>query len=196
MKILLFDNYDSFTYNLVQYLEEIIENEDNITVRKNDKITLQEVDDYDFIVLSPGPGLPSESGILIDLIKYYHDKKPIFGVCLGMQAIAEAFGGSLKNLSKVHHGVASALKLTQTPSVLYKGIKEPIQVGRYHSWVVNPADFPEELVITSIDEGGEIMSLKHRKYPIEAVQFHPESILTPQGKQMLQNFVEFIKNRK
>lgn len=196
MKILLFDNYDSFTYNLVHYLEEIIAENDSIEVRKNDQISIAEINDYDLLVLSPGPGIPSEAGILIDVIKEYADKKPILGVCLGMQAIAEAFGGSLKNLSKVHHGVASQLVLAEEKTVLFENLALPISVGRYHSWVVNPADFPEELVITSIDEGGEIMSLKHRKYPIEAVQFHPESILTPQGKQMLQNFVEFIKNRK
>ncbi|MGQ1944167.1 anthranilate synthase component II [Ornithobacterium rhinotracheale] len=196
MKILLFDNYDSFTYNLVHYLEDIISENDTIEVQKNDQISLEDINNYDLLVLSPGPGVPSEAGILIDVIKEYAGKKPILGVCLGMQAIAEAFGGSLKNLSKVHHGVASNLVLAEEKTVLYENLESPIPVGRYHSWVVNPADFPEELVITSTDEGGEIMSLKHREYPIEAVQFHPESILTPQGKQMMRNFIEYIKAKK
>ena len=194
MKILLFDNYDSFTYNLVQYLEEIIDENDCIEVHKNDQISLEEVDNFDMIVLSPGPGIPSESGILLDLIKEYAGKKPIFGVCLGQQAIAEAFGGSLINLDKVHHGVATTLKLTENQSVLYKDLNHPIKVGRYHSWVVNNEDFPKALLITSVDENGIIMSLKHKEYVLEAVQFHPESILTPQGKQMLKNFIDSIKN--
>ena len=194
MKILLFDNYDSFTYNLVQYLEEIIDENDSIEVHKNDQISLKEVDNFDMIVLSPGPGIPSESGILLDLIKEYAGKKPIFGVCLGQQAIAEAFGGSLINLDKVHLGVATTLKLTENQSVLYKDLNHPIKVGRYHSWVVNNEDFPKELLITSVDENGIIMSLKHKEYVLEAVQFHPESILTPQGKQMLKNFIDSIKN--
>lgn len=193
MKILLFDNYDSFTYNLVQYIEEIITEKDSIEVHKNDKISIEEINKFDLIILSPGPGVPSESGILLELIKEYAGKKPIFGVCLGQQAIAEAFGGSLINLDKVHHGVATTLKLTENTSVLYKDLEQPIKVGRYHSWVVNGKDFPEDLLITSVDENGIIMSLKHKEYPLEAVQFHPESILTPQGKQMLRNFINSIQ---
>uniref|UniRef100_UPI0039A43E71 anthranilate synthase component II n=1 Tax=Ornithobacterium rhinotracheale TaxID=28251 RepID=UPI0039A43E71 len=193
MKILLFDNYDSFTYNLVHYLEEIITENDSVEVHKNDQISLEAINQYDLLVLSPGPGIPSEAGILIEVIKAYAGKKPIFGVCLGMQAIAEAFGGSLKNLSTVHHGVASNLTFAEEKSVLYHNLELPVAVGRYHSWAVSAEGFPTELAITSMDENGEIMSLKHRQYPIEAVQFHPESILTPQGKQMIQNFIEHIK---
>lgn len=193
MKVLLFDNYDSFTYNLVQYLEEILPEGSAVFVRKNDQISLEEINDFDVIFLSPGPGIPKESGILLEVIQHYAGKKPIFGVCLGLQAITEAFGGKLVNLKNVHHGVSSQLKLTENQSIIYKNLKTPIQVGRYHSWVASQEDFPEELLITAEDESGEIMSVKHKKFPIEAVQFHPESILTPTGKEMLKNFINSLK---
>lgn len=190
MRILLFDNYDSFTYNLVQILEELIDENDRVEVVKNDKITLKEVEQYDKIILSPGPGIPSESGVLLPLIKEYIDKKPIFGVCLGLQAICEALGGKLTNLSEVHHGVESLIQLTGNKSLIYNDIKTPIKVGRYHSWVVSKDNFPEELAITAVDEKGLIMSVQHKQYNVCAVQYHPESILTPQGKKMLKNWME------
>lgn len=190
MRILLFDNYDSFTYNLVQILEELIDENDRVEVVKNDKITLKEVEQYDKIILSPGPGIPSESGVLLPLIKEYIDKKPIFGVCLGLQAICEALGGKLTNLSEAHHGVESLIQLTDNKSLIYNDIKTPIKVGRYHSWVVSKDNFPEELAITAVDEKGLIMSVQHKQYNVCAVQYHPESILTPQGKKMLKNWME------
>lgn len=186
MKVLIFDNYDSFTYNLVQMVEEILN--EKVEVVKNDKITLEEVEKYDKIILSPGPGIPSEAGMLLPLIKKYAATKPILGVCLGHQAMAEAFGGKLLQLDKVHHGVASEIDAVHD-AVLYKNIELPLQVGRYHSWVVDEEDFPDDLTITSRDKNGIIMSLKHKTYPMVGVQFHPESILTPQGKTLIYNFL-------
>lgn len=186
MKILVLDNYDSFTYNLVQMVEEIVG--EKIDVFRNDKISLQEVEKYDKIILSPGPGIPKESGILLDLIKKYAPTKSIFGVCLGQQAIAEAFGGSLINLKEIFHGVATESKKIKEHFIL-KNLPETLEVGRYHSWAVNPENFPEELEITSVDKDGMIMSLKHKTYDVHAVQYHPESILTPKGFDILQNFL-------
>lgn len=187
MNILVFDNYDSFTYNLVQMIEEIVGHE--VDVIRNDQIPLAEIEKYDKIILSPGPGIPEEAGILLDLIKTYAPTKSIFGVCLGQQAIAEAFGGSLINLSEIFHGVATDAKQTQKHE-LFNGLPETLQVGRYHSWVVNPADFPEDLMVTSVDNQGMIMSLKHKKYDVHGVQYHPESILTPNGRQIIENFLK------
>ncbi len=186
MKILVLDNYDSFTYNLVQMIEQIVN--EKIDVFRNDKISLEEVAKYDKIILSPGPGIPEEAGILLDLIKKYAPTKSIFGVCLGQQAIAEAFGGTLINLSEIYHGVAT--ESTQIKEhKLFKDLPEILEVGRYHSWAVNPENFPDELEITSVDASGMIMSLKHKIYDVHAVQYHPESILTPKGKQILENFL-------
>ena len=186
MKILVLDNYDSFTYNLVQMIEQIVK--EKIDVFRNDKISLEEVAKYDKIILSPGPGIPEEAGILLDLIKKYAPTKSIFGVCLGQQAIAEAFGGTLINLSEIYHGVAT--ESTQIKEhKLFKDLPETLEVGRYHSWAVNTENFPEELEITSVDKKGMIMSLKHKTYDVHAVQYHPESILTPNGKQILENFL-------
>lgn len=186
MKILVLDNYDSFTYNLVQMIEQIVN--EKIDVFRNDKISLEEVAKYDKIILSPGPGIPEEAGILLDLIKKYAPTKSIFGVCLGQQAIAEAFGGTLINLSEIYHGVAT--ESTQiNEHKLFKNLPETLEVGRYHSWAVNPENFPDELEITSVDKNGMIMSLKHKNYDVHAVQYHPESILTPKGKQILENFL-------
>lgn len=186
MKILVLDNYDSFTYNLVQMIEQIVN--EKIDVFRNDKISLEEVAKYDKIILSPGPGIPEEAGILLDLIKKYAPTKSIFGVCLGQQAIAEAFGGTLINLSEIYHGVAT--ESTQIKEhKLFKDLPEILEVGRYHSWAVNPENFPDELEITSVDASGMILSLKHRIYDVHAVQYHPESILTPKGKQILENFL-------
>lgn len=186
-KILVLDNYDSFTYNLVQMIEEIIGGK--VDVFRNDQISLDDVDRYDKIILSPGPGIPEEAGILLDLIKKYAPTKSILGVCLGQQAIAEAFGGSLINLSEIYHGVATeSTKVSEHR--IFQNLPDKLEVGRYHSWAVNPEDFPEELEITSIDKNGMIMSLKHKIYDVHAVQFHPESILTPDGKQILENFLK------
>jgi len=185
-KILVIDNYDSFTYNLVHYLEEF---NCDITVKRNDKLTLEDVAAFDKILLSPGPGLPDEAGLLKDIIKTYAPTKSILGVCLGLQAIAEVFGGYLINLDTVCHGITSPIKVTQKDDHLYRNIPETFDVGRYHSWVVSP-DLPSDLIATSVDEAGHIMSVKHKTLDVRGVQYHPESILTPQGKQILKNWVE------
>ena len=183
-KILVIDNYDSFTYNLVHYLEEL---DCEVVVKRNDQLTLKEVDAFEKIVLSPGPGIPDEAGLLKEIIATYAPTKSIFGVCLGQQAIAEVFGGSLINLEEVYHGIATKIKITVEDSI-FKGIPNEIEVGRYHSWVVNP-DLPDVLEVTSLDENGQIMSLRHKTYDVRAVQFHPESVLTPHGKKMLENWL-------
>jgi anthranilate synthase component 2 len=187
VKILVFDNYDSFTYNLVHYLEQVSDAE--IEVHRNDEISLEEIDRFDKILLSPGPGIPSEAGILLDVIRAYAEKKSILGVCLGQQAIAEAFGGSISNMQEVHHGVAAEAEII-SEDLLFKGLPKKLKVGRYHSWIVNKDDLPKELEITALDEKGNIMALKHRKYDIRGVQFHPESVLTEQGLQMIENWVK------
>jgi len=185
-KILVIDNYDSFTYNLVHYLEAF---GCDVTVKRNDKLTLEEVNAFDKIVLSPGPGIPDEAGLLKSIIKTYAATKSILGVCLGLQAIAEVFGGSLINLDTVYHGMASTIKIVAKDAVLYRNIPETLEVGRYHSWIVS-SKLPTDLLVTSVDDEGQIMSLKHKKYDVRGVQFHPESILTPQGEQILKNWVE------
>lgn len=184
-KILVIDNYDSFTYNLVHYLEEL---GCEVIVKRNDQLSLEEVDAFDKIVLSPGPGIPDEAGLLKQIIEKYAPTKSIFGVCLGQQAIAEVFGGSLINLDEVYHGIATKIKIIRK-DVIFEGIPQEIEVGRYHSWVVNP-DLPEVLEATSLDENGQIMSLRHKTYDVRAVQFHPESVLTPEGKKMLENWLK------
>lgn len=183
--ILMIDNYDSFTYNLVHYLEDL---DCEVVVKRNDQLNLEDVDNFELIVLSPGPGIPDEAGLLKSIIKRYAKTKRIFGVCLGQQAIAEVFGGSLVNLDQVYHGVASEIEIVQD-DYIFEGLPKRIAVGRYHSWVVNN-NIPDSLVATSFDTNGQIMSLKHRDFDIRAVQFHPESVLTPNGKQILKNWVE------
>ncbi|WP_339841553.1 aminodeoxychorismate/anthranilate synthase component II [uncultured Maribacter sp.] len=183
-KILVIDNYDSFTYNLVHYLEEL---DCEVVVKRNDQLTLEEIDAFEKIVLSPGPGIPDEAGLLKQIIKKYASTKSIFGVCLGQQAIAEVFGGTLINLEEVYHGIATKIKIIKE-DVIFEGMPEEIEVGRYHSWVVNP-DLPDVLEVTSLDENGQIMSLRHKTYDVRAVQFHPESVLTPHGKKMLENWL-------
>jgi len=185
-KILVIDNYDSFTYNLVHYLEEF---GCDVTVKRNDKLQLDDVAAYDKILLSPGPGLPDEAGLLKDIIKTYASSKSILGVCLGLQAIAEVFGGSLVNLKTVYHGMASTIKRVADDEVLYRNIPETLEAGRYHSWVVS-AELPSVLIVTSVDEAGQIMSVKHKSLDVRGVQYHPESILTPHGKKILKNWVE------
>lgn len=185
-KILVIDNYDSFVYNLVHYLEEL---DCEVTVKRNDKFSLDEVENYDKILLSPGPGIPEEAGLLKAVIQNYAASKPIFGVCLGQQAIGEVFGGKLENLSQVFHGVATKATVISENEILFKGIEKEFEIGRYHSWVISKENFPEVLEITSVDENGQIMSLRHKFYDVCGVQFHPESVLTPMGKQIIKNWV-------
>jgi len=186
-RILVFDNYDSFTYNLVHAVKKL--GYLNVEVHRNDKITLEAIAGYDKIILSPGPGLPSESGILLDLIRTYASTKSILGVCLGEQAIAEAFGGSLFNLSEVHHGISSTITVLEE-DVLFRHLPKKLDVGRYHSWAVEKKTLPDCLTITAVDEEGMIMALAHKTYDVRGVQFHPESVLTPDGEQMLKNWLE------
>ena len=185
IKILIIDNYDSFTYNLVHYLEDL---DCEVTVKRNDKLTLDEVDNFEKIILSPGPGIPDEAGLLKANIQRYAPTKSILGVCLGQQAIAEVFGGTLENLDTVFHGVATNVTLSVDDEILFEGLDKTFEVGRYHSWVVN-ANLPDTLEATSFDENGQIMSLRHKVYDVRGVQYHPESVLTPNGKQILKNWV-------
>jgi anthranilate synthase component 2 len=187
MKILVFDNYDSFTYNLVHAVKKL--GYPDVEVYRNDRIGLEEIDRFDKIILSPGPGVPSESGILLDVIRRYAQTKSILGVCLGEQAIAEAFGGTLINLTEVHHGVSSMLDVLEE-DVLFAGLPNQLEVGRYHSWAVEKSTLPDCLTITAVDEEGMIMALAHKTYDVRGVQFHPESVLTPDGERMLKNWLE------
>lgn len=187
MKILVFDNYDSFTYNLVHLVKSLTDAE--VEVYRNDEIPLERVADYDRIILSPGPGVPSEAGLLLPLIRQYAATKPILGVCLGHQAIGEAFGGSLVNLSTVYHGVAHDCITAPTDSRLFEGLPSRFPVGRYHSWVVEKESLPDELEITAVDENGYIMALQHKTLDVQGVQFHPESVLTPDGAIIMRNWL-------
>ena len=186
IKVLVIDNYDSFTYNLVHYLEDL---NCDVTVVRNDKLNLEDVKLFDKIVLSPGPGIPDEAGLLKAIIKKYAPSKSILGVCLGQQAIGEVFGGRLINLDEVYHGVATDVSITVDDESLFKGLGEKIEVGRYHSWVVDP-NLPDELEATSFDENGQVMSLRHKVYDVKGVQYHPESVLTPKGKEILKNWLK------
>jgi len=184
-KILVIDNYDSFTYNLVHCLKEI---GCEVTVKRNDKLELQEVEEFDKILLSPGPGIPDEAGMLKEIIAKYASTKSILGICLGQQAIAEVFGGSIVNLDQVYHGVSTTIERVVDDEVLYENLSKEMEVGRYHSWVVS-RELPTSLEVTSLDQNGEIMSLRHREFDVRAVQYHPESILTPYGTAMLKNWI-------
>lgn len=186
MKILVFDNYDSFTYNLVHLVEKITGVK--TTVCRNDQISLEEVEAFDKIILSPGPGIPEEAGQLLPLIRAYAGKKSILGVCLGHQAIGEAFGGQLENLATVYHGVATPCRLLDKQT-LFRGLPDEIPVGRYHSWIVKEEGLPDCLRITARDENGYIMGLQHREWDLQGVQFHPESVLTPDGERILRNWL-------
>ena len=188
MKILILDNYDSFTYNLVHMVEKIT----GIfpAVFRNDEISIADVGTYDMIMLSPGPGIPDEAGILKKVIKTYAGKKPIFGVCLGLQAITEVFGGTIINLEDVFHGVATEMKVTDKDATIFKGIPESFLAARYHSWAATDVGFPEEINVTARDEDGLIQAIEHKEFMISAVQFHPESILTEVGEQIVRNFIE------
>ncbi|WP_421497757.1 anthranilate synthase component II [Flavobacterium columnare] len=186
--IAVIDNYDSFTYNLVHYLEDLA---CEITVYRNDEFELAELEKFDKILLSPGPGIPDEAGLLKQVIEKYAPTKSILGVCLGQQAIGEVFGGQLTNLEKVYHGVATKVKLTNPDEVLFRDLPAEFEVGRYHSWVVANENFPAVLEVTSVDANGQIMSLKHKSYDVRGVQYHPESVLTPLGKKILENWVSW-----
>ena len=193
MKVLILDNYDSFTYNLVQYVEEELDRK--IDVFRNDEIDLDAVGDYDLVILSPGPGVPAEAGIMPELIKRYAGKLVLFGVCLGHQAIGEAFGGSLINLTEVHHGIETEMTRTRTDDVLLADVPDRFNAGRYHSWVIDPGSLPEELEVTATGEYGGVMALQHRELPIFGVQFHPESIMTEHGRLMIRNLLNFTRER-
>ena len=208
MKILVFDNYDSFTYNLVHLVRKIVK--DPLDVYRNDQIHLDKVKEYDKIILSPGPGIPKEAGMLLPLIKEYAQSKSILGVCLGHQAIGEAFGGRLINLSTVYHGVSTPVKIVKRDPDSYReadgkdvlgftshvshdlfvDLPDEIEVGRYHSWIVSDEDFPKELEVTARDENGYIMALQHKSFDVQGVQFHPESVLTPDGETILRNWLK------
>jgi len=201
VRILVFDNYDSFTYNLVHLVERILH--EKVDVHRNDQVPLEKVKEYDKIILSPGPGIPEEAGLLLPLIKEYASSKSILGVCLGHQAIGEAFGGKLINLNEVYHGVATPVRLVnREPGVgsnnsslithhsLFEGLPEEFEVGRYHSWIVSEENFPEELEVTARDENNFIMALQHKTYDVQGVQFHPESVLTPKGELILRNWLD------
>ena len=186
-KVLVIDNYDSFTYNLVHLVNELGR---DVEVWRNDKFELADVAQFEKIILSPGPGIPVEAGLLLDVIKKYAPSKSIFGVCLGQQAIAEAFGGTLLNLGRPMHGIATPITVIDDTEVLFKECPDEINVGRYHSWVVNPAVLPNCLTITATDADQEIMALRHKEFDVRGVQFHPESVLTDYGKQMMKNWLE------
>lgn len=192
MKILVFDNYDSFTYNLVHLVEKITH--EKVDVHRNDQIPLEKVKEYDKIILSPGPGIPEEAGSLLPLIKEYASSKSILGVCLGHQAIGQAFGAELINLSSVFHGVATKIEVrsreSEVISPLFEGLPNELEVGRYHSWVVSKENFPDTLEITAEDESGMIMGLQHKTYDVQGVQFHPESVLTPKGEEIMRNWLK------
>jgi len=205
MRILVFDNYDSFTYNLVHLVEKVLHQK--VDVYRNDQIALEKVKEYDKIILSPGPGIPVEAGLLLPLIKEYASSKSILGVCLGHQAIGEAFGGKLVNLSEVYHGVATPVRLVSRESSvvngksnsrltvhdsqnLFAGLPDVFDAGRYHSWIVSDENFPKELEVTARDENNFIMALQHKTYDVQGVQFHPESVLTPLGETILRNWLD------
>ncbi|MGI6232168.1 MAG: anthranilate synthase component II [Prevotella sp.] len=186
MKIVIIDNYDSFTYNLAHLVRELGA---EVSVYRNDQFTLNQLEPFDKIILSPGPGIPSEAGLLLDVIRHYAGRKSMLGVCLGHQAIGEVFGAKLTNLKEVYHGVATeGTQFGIDP--IFKGLPKRIMMGRYHSWVVDRTGFPESLEVTAVSDDGQIMGLRHRNYDIHGIQFHPESVLTPMGKQIVKNWLE------
>lgn len=186
-KVVIIDNYDSFTYNLVHYLEDL---NCEVTVFRNDEFDIDELKPFDKILLSPGPGVPDDAGLLKTVIQTYAATKSMLGICLGQQAIGEVFGGSIINLEKVYHGVATQINIVAHDEVLFDGLENQIEVGRYHSWVIDPNNFPEVLEITSTDENQQIMSVRHKTFDVKGVQFHPESVLTPNGKKILENWLK------
>jgi anthranilate synthase component 2 len=186
LKLLVLDNYDSFTYNLVHLIEKV--SDISFDVIRNNKLTVEDAGVYDKILLSPGPGLPKDAGIMPELITRYGSSKSILGVCLGLQGIGEAYGASLKNLDRVFHGIATPINLI-AEDIMFKNCPDTFTVGRYHSWVIDPASLPETLQVTAIDAGGNIMALRHKTYPVHAVQFHPESILSEYGETIISNWL-------
>ena len=184
-RVLVIDNYDSFTYNLVHYLEDL---DCEVTVKRNDKLDLTEVEAFNKIVLSPGPGIPDEAGLLKLIIETFAPTKSILGVCLGQQAICEVFGGKIINLDKVYHGVSTTINITAGDEVIYENLGTTIEVGRYHSWVCD-VKLPDVLEASAVDENGQIMSLRHKEFDVTGVQYHPESVLTPNGKEILKNWL-------
>ena len=188
--VVIIDNYDSFTYNLAHLVKELGA---KVDVLRNDQFKIEELEQYDKIILSPGPGVPEEAGLLLDVIRTYSGKKPILGVCLGEQAIGQVFGGRLVNHSKVFQRVQTDIQLTE-PDYIFRGLPARIPVGRYHSWVVDTENFPETLAITAVSPEGQIMALKHREYDVRGIQFHPESVLTPDGKQIMANWLQGDEN--
>ena len=191
MKILILDNYDSFTYNLVHMVEDITGNLPDVF--RNDEIAVEHIARYDVIILSPGPGIPDEAGILKDVIATYAGRIPIFGVCLGLQAITEVFGGQIENMGEVFHGVATEMEITEKEAVIFKGIPQKFEAARYHSWIASKENFPRAIAITAVDEDGEIQAIQHKEFNVSAVQFHPESILTEVGEQIVRNFLENVE---
>lgn len=185
-KVLVIDNYDSFTYNLVHSLQELLNHP--VEVKRNDELDFDYIDKFDYLVLSPGPGIPDEAGELKKVIKTFYQTKKILGVCLGLQAIGEVFGAKLRNLSEVYHGVQTEF-ITSAPCPIFNSIEETFVAGRYHSWVIDKDTMPEDLIMTCTDRHGEIMGIRHKEYDVFGVQFHPESILTPEGDIMLSNFL-------
>lgn len=188
MKIVIIDNYDSFTYNLSHLVKELGA---EVTVLRNDSFPIEELETYDKILLSPGPGIPKEAGLLLKVIRTYAGKKPILGVCLGEQAIGEVFGGKLTNLSEVYHGIQSPIRITAS-NYLFEGLPEEILVGRYHSWVIDRENFPDALEITAVSQEGYIMALRHKDFDVQGIQFHPESVLTPDGKKIISNWLNHV----
>lgn len=188
MKIVIIDNYDSFTYNLSHLVKELGA---EVTVLRNDSFPIEELETYDKILLSPGPGIPKEAGLLLEVIRTYAGKKPILGVCLGEQAIGEVFGGKLTNLSEVYHGIQSPIRITAS-NYLFEGLPEKILVGRYHSWVIDRENFPDALEITAVSQEGYIMALRHKDFDVQGIQFHPESVLTPDGKKIISNWLNHV----
>ena len=186
MRTVIIDNYDSFTYNLAHLVKELGA---EVSVVRNDQFRLSELKPFDKIILSPGPGIPTEAGLLMDVIDAYASVKPILGVCLGHQAIGEYFGGKLTNLSQVFHGIASTISIT-APDYIYKELPAQVQVGRYHSWVVDNEGLPDCLEVTSVSEEGQIMSLRHKQYDVRGIQYHPESVLTPEGRKIIANWLK------
>jgi anthranilate synthase component 2 len=188
MKILLLDNYDSFTFNLVHYLE--LNGNVFVTVVRNDQVDAEQINAFDKIVLSPGPGLPSEAGSMMQVIRQFKETKPMLGVCLGMQALAEACGASLLNLNKVMHGVSSRVKVLDKTEPLFNGLPSEFDAGRYHSWVVKPDSLPQSFKVTAVDEEHNIMAIRHSNHNLCGVQFHPESVMTDFGKQIIRNWMQ------
>ena len=187
MKIVIIDNYDSFTYNLSHLVKALGA---EVDVLRNDQFRLGQLEGYDKLILSPGPGIPSEAGLLLDVIRAYAGRKPMLGVCLGHQAIGEAFGGRLENLSDVFHGVATPCRVVAADDPIFAGLGPDVTVGRYHSWVVSSEGLPGCLEVTATSPEGQIMALRHREHAIHGIQFHPESVLTPEGKTMIKNFID------